>query len=84
MRTNRQNLFYVIGVLLILLAAVGLTWAGHQIAAQPGVEDSFAPLWAGARLVITRQANPYDLDRITRTLWFTDSEPSRFVYPYYA
>jgi hypothetical protein len=83
LQTNRQDLVYIIVIAATLLLAAGLTWVNYQFASDPAADDAFAPLWAGARIVITRQANPYDLEAVEWVLWPTEAPPSRFVYPYY-
>jgi hypothetical protein len=70
-------------IFFTLLLAAGLTWVNYQFASQSDSPDAFAPLWAGARIVVTKQSNPYNLDSINATLPSGKAEGSRFVYPYY-
>jgi hypothetical protein len=83
LQTNRQDLVYIIIIVATVLLAAALTGVNYMFASDPVVEDAFAPLWAGARIVITRQANPYYFDAVEWVLWPTEAPPTRFVYPYY-
>jgi hypothetical protein len=83
LRSNRQDLAYLGAIILTLLLAAGLTWVNYQFASQSNPGDSFAPLWAGARQVITRLGNPYDRQAAAGFLPPGVDTGSRFVYPFY-
>jgi hypothetical protein len=83
LRNNQQNLIYFGVVLLTLLLAAGLTWANFQLASHANVEDAFAPVWAGARIVITDQANPYNSQTLAQYMPSGNPVGARFVYPFY-
>jgi hypothetical protein len=84
MQNDRQDPVYLAVAIAVIVLAAGLTWICYQAAANPEVDDAFAPIWAGARIVITRQANPYDQDALSWVLWPSEAPVSRLVYPYYS
>lgn len=84
MQNNRQDLAYFGAIILTLLLAIVLTWVNYQFASQSNPGDAFAPIWAGARHVITKQGNPYDMQAIAEYLPAGTDLETRFVYPFYA
>jgi hypothetical protein len=70
-------------IIFTLVLAAGLTWVNYQLASQSNPGDAFAPLWAGARQVITRLGNPYDMQATAGYLPSGAELETRFVYPFY-
>lgn len=85
MRRRRPDLLFVFLILVILLAAGGLTIFNQRVLVPLGGDHVFAPIWEGAQIATRGEGNPYDPSTLSRSAVLLDEDaPPRFLYPYYS
>jgi hypothetical protein len=91
LNNRRAGLLLASGILLAILAIVGLTWANYRYVSQSTGNNKFFPRWAGTRLLLTKGWSPYSQEttaEIQKAIYGREAQdgedPAYFMAPLYA